>query len=111
MASRAAMLSKATMAMSIASPWLSSSRVRVEAPAVLGRSDVHDAKEHAPERLGRAETASPGDAGDALVGLLQQAASDFDARRFHIAARRHSDLVLEAAGEVAFAHARPGRHR
>ena len=82
----------------------------MEAPAVLGRSDVQRAKEHPANRLRCAESATRRDGGDAVVRLLEQPTRHFDASRLDVATGGDADFVLEATREVAFAHPGASRH-
>src|SRR5215469_13041505 len=90
------------------------SRGAAKALTIGPRGHSQRGDEAAAERLGRAESAAPGDLTEGKIRLLELAPRGIQAQMPHVVTGRHSDSVDKMPGEAALALREPfrkARHR
>src|SRR5690242_1005466 len=76
----------------------------MESVAVFRRADAQMLVENPPERLPGAEAAAAGDGFHRIRALGERPPRGLDPHPFYVAARRHADLIGEAALQLASTH-------
>src|SRR5215471_1284607 len=83
------------------------SRGAAKALPIGPRGHSQRGDEAAAERLGRAESAAPGDLPEGEIRLLELAPRGIQAKMPHVVTGRHSDPVDKVPGKAALAHREP----
>src|ERR1700737_3062202 len=92
------------MTMSIISP--SARGGGSEVTSVFARGHSEPSLERAVHGLDGAEATRTSDLFDRALGALEKSARGFEPNPLHVDGRRHAELMAEAPGKVARAHAR-----